>query len=71
MDQVFQKAKGGRMDKKGRDSPTGSRFKSKVLHRLKVKGCKNIFHANGNKKKTGAAILIYRIDFFFIGLFTH
>ena len=27
-------------------------------HRLKVKGWKNIFHANGDQKKAGVAILI-------------
>ena len=27
-------------------------------HRLKVKGWKKIFHANGNQKKAGVAILI-------------
>ena len=33
-------------------------FKSKNTHRLKFKGWKKIFHANGNLKKAGAAILI-------------
>ena len=33
-------------------------------YRLKVKGCKKIFHANGNQKKAGIAILISdKIDF--------
>ena len=27
-------------------------------HRLKVRGWKNIFHANGKQKKVGVAILI-------------
>ena len=27
-------------------------------HRLKVRGCKNIFYANGKEKKVGVAILI-------------
>ena len=32
--------------------------------RLKVRGWKNIFHANGNQKKAGVAILIVeKIDF--------
>ncbi len=30
----------------------------KDSHRLKVKGWKNIFHANGKEKKAGVAILI-------------
>ena len=33
-------------------------FTSKNTHRLKFKGGKKIFHANGNLKKAGAAILI-------------
>ena len=33
-------------------------------HRLKVKGWKKIFHANGDQKKAGVAILISdKIDF--------
>ena len=36
-----------------RDSP-----QAKNTHRLKVKGWKNIFHANENDKKTGIAILV-------------
>ena len=33
-------------------------------YRLKVRGCKNIFNANGNQKKAGVAILISnKIDF--------
>ena len=28
------------------------------IHRLKVRGWKTIFHANGNQKKAGVAILI-------------
>ena len=33
-------------------------------YRLKVRGWKNIFHANGNQKKAGVAILISeKIDF--------
>ena len=27
-------------------------------HSQKVRGCKNVFHANGNQKKDGVAILI-------------
>ena len=33
-------------------------FKPKVTHRLKVRGWKKIFHANGNLKKARVAILI-------------
>ena len=33
-------------------------FRSKDTHRLKVKGQKKIFHANGNEKKASVAILI-------------
>ena len=39
-------------------------FRPRDTHRLKVKGWKKIFHANGNQKKAGVAILIsHRIDF--------
>ena len=32
-------------------------------HRLKVRGWKNIFHANGKQKNAGVAILLlYKID---------
>ena len=33
-------------------------FRSKDTYRLKVRGWKNIFHANGKQKKPGVAILI-------------
>ena len=33
-------------------------FRSKDTQRLKVRGWKNIFHANGKQKKAGVAILI-------------
>ena len=33
-------------------------FRPKDIYRLKVRGWKNIFHANGKQKKTGVAILI-------------
>ena len=33
-------------------------FRSKYIHRLKVRWWRNVFHANGNQKKTGVAILI-------------
>ena len=33
-------------------------FRPRDTYRLKVRGWKNIFHANGNQKKAGAAILV-------------
>ena len=33
-------------------------FRSQDTQRLKVRGWKNIFHANGEQKKSGVAILI-------------
>ena len=33
-------------------------FKTRDIYRLKVKGWKKIFHANGDQKKAGVAILI-------------
>ena len=39
-------------------------FRPRDTYRLKVRGWKQIFHANGNQKKAGAAILISdKIDF--------
>ena len=39
-------------------------LKTRDTYRLKVKGWKNIFHANGNQKKAGVAILLSdKIDF--------
>ena len=39
-------------------------FKTRDTYRLKVKGWKKIFHANGNQKKAGVTILISdKIDF--------
>ena len=39
-------------------------LRTKDLHRLKVKGWKQIFQANGQDKKAGVAILISdKIDF--------
>ena len=35
-----------------------TRFRSKDTYRLKVRGWKNIFHANGEQKKAGVTILI-------------
>ena len=33
-------------------------FRPRDTYRLKVRGCKKIYHANGNQKKAGVAILI-------------
>ena len=39
-------------------------FRPQDTYRLKVRGWKNIFHANGKKKKAGVAILMSaKIDF--------
>ena len=39
-------------------------FRSRDTYRLKVRGWRKIFHAHGNQKKTGVAILISdKIDF--------
>ena len=39
-------------------------FRPRDTYRLKVKGLKKIFHANGNQKKAGIAIIISdKIDF--------
>ena len=39
-------------------------FRPRDIYRLKVRGWKKIFHANGNQKKAGVAILISdKIDF--------
>jgi len=53
------------MDTKTRPIYAGYKKKKKKKHfipkdtyRLKVRGWKSIFHANGKQKKTGAAILI-------------
>ena len=35
-------------------------FRAKNTHRLKARGWKKIFHANGNDKKAGVAILFIR-----------
>ena len=41
-----------------------TRFRFMDTYRLKVRGWKKIFHANGNQKKAGVAILISdKIDF--------
>ena len=36
----------------------GTHFSSRKTYKLKVRGWKKIFHANGNQKKAGVAILI-------------
>ena len=41
-----------------------TRFRPKDIYRLKVREWRKIFHANGNQKKAGVAILISdKIDF--------
>ena len=40
------------------DTKTRPIFRPRDTYRLKVRGWKKIFHANGNQKKTGVAILI-------------
>ena len=41
-----------------------TQFRPRDTYRLKVKGWKKIFHANGNQKKAGVAILVSdKIDF--------
>ena len=41
-----------------------TQFRPRDTYRLKVRGWKTIFHANGNQKKAGVAILISdKIDF--------
>ena len=43
---------------------TRHHLKTRDTYRLKVKGWKKIFHANGDQKKAGVAILISdKIDF--------
>ena len=57
----------GRLDKK--QEPTicclqETHFRAKDTYGLKVRGCKKIFHASGNNKKAGEAILLLdKIDF--------
>ena len=44
--------------------PKETHFRPRDTYRLKVRGWKTIFHANGNQKKAGVAILISdKIDF--------
>ena len=44
--------------------PTGDHFRAKVTYALEVRRQKKTFHANGNEKKVGVAILISdKIDF--------
>ena len=37
---------------------TRDHFRPRPTYRLKVRGWKKLFHANGNQKKAGVAILI-------------
>ena len=44
--------------------PQETHLETRDTYRLKVKGCKKIFHANREQKKAGVAILISgKIDF--------
>ena len=44
--------------------PQQTQFRPRDTCKLKVRGWKKIFHANGNQKKTGVAILLSdKIDF--------
>ena len=44
--------------------PQETHFRSRDMYRLKVRGWKKVFHANGNQMKAGVAILISdKIDF--------
>ena len=44
--------------------PQETHFRTRDTYRLKVRGWRKIFHANGNQKKDGVAILITdKIDF--------
>ena len=36
----------------------GTHFRPRDIYRLKVRGWKKIFHANGNQKKAGVAVLM-------------
>ena len=38
--------------------PTKTHLRAKDTHRLKMRGWKKLFHANGNEKKARVAILI-------------
>ena len=43
---------------------TGTFFRSRDIYKMKVKGWKKVFYANGNQKKAGVAILVSnQIDF--------
>ena len=44
-------------------------FSAKDTYRLKVRGWKKLFHANGNENKAGSTILISDKEDFFCGLF--
>ena len=46
---------------------TEAHFRPRDTYRLKVRGCKNIFHVNGNQRKAGVTIFISdKIDFIFL-----
>ena len=52
------------MDTKTRPMYMLTQFRPRDTYRLKVRGWKKVFHANGNQKKAGVPILISdKIDF--------
>ena len=62
------KKKSGRLDKRKKAIynilPTRDHFRVKDTNRLKVRGWKKVFHANGNEKKARVAVLTSaKIDF--------
>ena len=45
-------------------------FTAREIYKLKVRGWKKIYHANGNQKKAGVAILTSdKIDFIYLFIF--
>ena len=51
-------------DKKQEDIYKETHFRPRDTNRLKMRGCKKIFHANENQKKAGKATFISdKIDF--------
>ena len=58
------KSSEGKATKTHKGSLQKTHLKTRYTYRLKVKGWKKIFHANGDQKKAGIAILISdKIDF--------
>ena len=57
MDKMLQSEDMGRKPRIINRLPLRTHFGFKNAHRLKAKGWKKIFHANGNEKKAGVGIL--------------